>query len=64
MVIIIAVIKVAVVKAAKVVAPGKGFGKNPEKFYPRRKRVLPSGLLMQKGVQIRVIGAPIDTSPA
>ena len=34
----------AVVAAAVVMAPGKGFRKNPEKSSPRKKRGIPSGL--------------------
>ena len=63
-VIIMAVAGVVVIKAAGVMAPGKGSGKNPEKFSPRKKRGFPSGFPTQKRVQIRVISAPINTSPA
>ena len=40
----------AVVAAVVIITPGKGSGKNPKKFSLRRKRGIPSGLLMQKGV--------------
>ena len=39
----------AVVAAAVVMAPGKGFRKNPEKSSPRKKRGIPLGLPMRKG---------------
>ena len=52
------------VAAAVVITPGKGSGKNPKKSSPRRKRGLPLGLLIQKGVQVGVINAPLDTLPA
>ena len=45
-VIIMAVARVAVVKAAGVMAPGKGSGKNPEKSSPWRKGRFPSGFLI------------------
>ena len=54
----------AVVAAAVVMAPGKGFGKNPEKSSPWKERGIPSGFPMQKGAQIGVIGVPFDASPA
>ena len=60
---VIAVV-VAVVAAAVVMAPGKGSKKNPEKSSPRKERGIPSGFPIQKGVQVGVIGAPLDTSPA
>ena len=50
----------AVVAAAVVMAPGKGSGKNPEKSSLRKKGGIPLRLPMQEGVQIRVIGAPLD----
>ena len=40
----VVVVAVAVVAAAVVMAPGKGFGENPEKSSPRRERGIPSGL--------------------
>ena len=40
----------AVVAVAVVVVPGKGFGENPEKSSPRRKRGVPLGLPMREGV--------------
>ena len=55
---------VAVAGVAVVMAPGKGSEKNPEKSSPRRKEGLLLGLLMQKGAQMGVISAPIDTLPA
>ena len=69
MVIIVRVVRVmavvmAVVGVAVVMAPGKGFKKNPEKASLRRRERLLSGLPMQKGARVRVISAPIDTSPA
>ena len=42
-------VAMAVVAAAVVIAPGKSSGKNPEKSSPRKKKGIPSGLLMQKG---------------
>ena len=63
-VIIMAVTGVAVIKAARVITPGKGSGENPEKSSLWKKGELPSGLLTQKGAQIKVIGAPINTLPA
>ena len=53
----------AVVAAAVVMAPGKGSGKNPEKSSPRRKRGFPLGFLTQKGAQVGVIKAPLNTLP-
>ena len=47
---VIAVVMAVGVAAAVVMAPGKGSGKNPEKFSPRRKGGFPLGLLMRKGV--------------
>ena len=58
------VIVVAVARAVVVMAPGKGFRKNPEKFSPRKKGGLPSGFLMREGAWVGVIGVPINTSPA
>ena len=55
---------IAVVAAAMVMAPGKGSGKNPEKSSPRRKKGFPSGLLTREGVQVGVIRAPLNISPA
>ena len=52
------------VAAAVVMAPGKGSGKNLKKSSPRKKGELPSGLLIRKGAQVGVIGAPFDISPA
>ena len=47
---VVAVAVVVVVAAAVVMAPGKGFGKNPEKSSLRRKGGFPLGFLIQKGV--------------
>ena len=58
------VVTVTVMAAAVAMAPGKGSGKNPEKSSPRRERGIPLGLPTQKGVQMGVIGAPLDASPA
>ena len=55
---------IAVVAAAVVITPGKGSGKNPEKSSLRRKGGIPLRFPMQKGVQVRVISAPLDTLPA
>ena len=55
---------VAVVVAAVAMAPGKGFGENPEKDSPRRERGVPLGLPMRKGAQVGVIGVPLDALPA
>ena len=44
------IMAVAVARAAVVMAPGKGFGKNPEKSSPRKKGGFFSGFLMQKQV--------------
>ena len=44
------IMAVAVVRAAVVMAPGKGSGENPEKSSQRREGGFPSGLLTQKGV--------------
>ena len=63
-VIVMAVVGVAVAGAAGVMAPGKGSGKNPEKFSLRRKGGFPSGFLMQEGARVGVISAPIDALPA
>ena len=60
MVMVMAVGIVAVV----VITPGKGSGKNPKKSSPRRKGGFPLRLLTQKGVQIGVIGVPLDILPA
>ena len=57
------VMVVAVVAAVVVMAPGKGFGKNPEKSSSQKKGGLPSGLPIQKGAQVGVTGAPLDISP-
>ena len=54
----------AVVAAVMVMAPGKGSGENPEKSSPRRKRGIPLGFPIQKGVRVGVIGAPFNASPA
>ena len=54
----------AVVAAAVAMAPGKGSGENPEKSFPRRERGIPSGLPTREGVQVGVIGAPLNASPA
>ena len=47
-VIIMAVARVvvAVIRAAVVIAPRKGSGKNPEKFSPRREKGFPLGFLI------------------
>ena len=45
-VVIMVVAGVVMVRAAGVVAPGKGFGENSEKSSPRRKGEFPLGLLM------------------
>ena len=58
------IIAVAMARAAVVIAPGKGFGKNPEKSSPRRKGGFPSGFLMQKEIQMGVINVPFNTLPA
>ena len=58
------IMAVAVARAAVIMAPGKGFEKNPEKSSPRKKKGFPSGLLMRKRAQIGVISIPINTSPA
>ena len=50
MVKVMAVVMAVIMAAAVVMAPGKGFGKNPEKSFLRRKRGFPLGFLMQKGV--------------
>ena len=50
MVGVMAVVMVVIIAAAVIMAPGKGFGKNPEKSFPRRKKGLPSGFPTQKGV--------------
>ena len=57
-------VAVAVVVAAVAITPGKGSGKNPEKSFSRRKKEVPLRFPMQKGVQVGVIGAPLDASPA
>ena len=46
---VMAVIIAVGMAAAMVMAPGKGSGKNPEKFSLRRERGFPLGLLIQKG---------------
>ena len=51
------------ITAAVVMAPGKGSGKNLKKSSLRKKRGFPSGFPMQKRVQIKVIGAPLNISP-
>ena len=43
---VMAVIMAVGVAAAIIITPGKGFKKNPEKSSPRKKRGLPSGLLI------------------
>ena len=58
------IITVAVVKAAGVMARGKGSGKNPEKSSLWREGGFLSGLPIQKGTQMGVISVPIDASPA
>ena len=63
-VIIMVMVKVAVIMAMTVVmAPGKGSGKNPKKSFPRRKEKFPSGLLIQNGTHVGIIGILIDISP-
>ena len=56
-------VTMAVVATAVIIAPRKGSGENPEKSSPRRKGGVPSGLLIRKGIRVRVISAPLDTSP-
>ena len=60
----VAVSVAVIITAAAVMAPGKGSGKNPEKSSPRKKGKSPSGLLIQNGARVGVIGTPIDISPA
>ena len=59
-----AVAVAVVVAAVVIITPGKGSGENPEKSSPRRKKGVPSGFLMQKGVQVGVINAPFNALPA
>ena len=61
---VVIIMAVAVAGAAVVMAPGKGSGKNPKKSSLWKKGGFPSGLLTQKEVQMGVISAPIDASPA
>ena len=60
----VAVVVAVVVAAAAVMAPGKGSGENPEKSSSRRKGRFLSGLLIRDGAHVRVIGTPINISPA
>ena len=63
-VVIMVMITVAVIiTAAVVMAPGKGSKKNPQKFFPRKKRRFPSGLLMRDGARVRVISILINILP-
>ena len=55
---------ITIMAVVMVMAPGKGSGKNPEKSSPRKKRGIPLRLPIQKGVQVGVIGIPLDTLPA
>ena len=59
---VMAVVMVMVVVAV-VITPRKSSGKNPKKSSPRRKRGVPLGFLMQKGVQVGVISIPLNTLP-
>ena len=54
----------AVVAAAVVMAPGKGFEENPEKSFLRREGGFPLRFLIRKGIQVGVIGVPLNTLPA
>ena len=58
------VVVMAVVAAVMAITPGKGSEKNLKKSSPRRKKGVPLGLPIQKGARVRVIGAPLNTSPA
>ena len=60
---IVAVIMAVIIMAAMVIIPGKGSGKNPEKFSLRKKGRFPSGFLTQNEARIGVINIPINISP-
>ena len=60
----VAVIMAVGVTAVVVITLRKDSGKNLKKSSLWKKGGLPSGLLMQKGARIGVIGAPLNTSPA
>ena len=62
--VVVAVVMAVIIVAAVVMAPGKGFGKNPEKSSLWREGKLLSWFLMRNGVRVRVISIPIDISPA
>ena len=63
-VIVMALIIAVIMVTVAIMAPGKGFGKNPEKLSPREKGKYFSGLLMRDRVRMRVISTPINTSRA
>ena len=61
---VITTVMAVIITAVMVMAPGKGSEKNLKKSSPQRKRGLPLGFLMRKGVQIGVINTPLDILPA
>ena len=63
-VIRVAVAVAVIIMAVAVMAPKKGSGENLKKSSPRRKERFPSGFLTRDGARVRVIGTPIDISPA
>ena len=60
---IMAVVMAVGVATVVIITLGKGSGENPEKSSLRKKGGFTLGLLMQKGAQVGVIGAPLDALP-
>ena len=61
---VIVVIMAVGMAVAVVIAPGKGFRKNPKKSSPRKEGGFSLGLLMREGAQMGVIKVPFNISPA
>ena len=63
-VMVVAVVVAVIMTAVAVMALEKGFGKNLEKSFPRRKERFPLGFLIQNGARVEVIGTLINILPA
>ena len=61
---VVAVVVAVIMAVAAVMAPGKGFKKNPKKSSPRRKGRLHLELLIRNKMRVGVISIPINISPA